>query len=152
MKKLTFLTKEEIKELEKRHNENPHLREAHKALAREVITDLHGIEEYNNAVKISECLFNGNINELNEDDIISAFKGVPTFSVNFNETLLETLVNNNIVSSRREGREFLSNNSITVNGVKINDENRVIDNNILLYNKYLIIRKGKKKYFIGKLV
>ena len=152
LKKLTFLTKEEIEELEKRHNENPHLREAHKALAREVITDLHGIEEYNNAVKISECLFNGNINELNESDIVSAFKGVPTFSVNLNETLLETLVNNNIVSSRREGREFLSNNSITVNGVKINDENRVIDNNILLYNKYLIIRKGKKKYFIGKLV
>ena len=152
LKKLTFLTKEEIEELEKRHNENPHLREAHKALAREVITDLHGIEEYNNAVKISECLFNGNINELTESDIVSAFKGVPTFSVNLNETLLETLVNNNIVSSRREGREFLSNNSITVNGVKINDENRVIDNNILLYNKYLIIRKGKKKYFIGKLV
>ena len=150
LKKLTFLTKEEIDELESKHNENPHLREAHKALAREVITDLHGIDEYNNAVKISECLFNGNINELNENDIEIAFKGVPTFNINLNETILDTLVNNNIASSRREAREFLTNNSITVNGVKINDENTIVDNSLLLHNKYLIVRKGKKKYYIGK--
>lgn len=150
LKKLTFLTKEEIEELEIKHNENPHLREAHKALAREVITDLHGIDEYNNAVKISECLFNGNINELNEKDIEIAFKGVPTFNINLNETILDTLVNNNIASSRREAREFLTNNSITVNGIKINDESTIVDNSLLLHNKYLIIRKGKKKYYIGK--
>ena len=149
LKVFTFLTKEEIEELEKKHNENPHLREAHKILAREIITDLHGKEEYNNAVKISECLFNGNINDLNEKDIEVAFKGVPSFKINLNETILDTLVNNGIASSRREAREFLTNNSITVNGNKINDENTIVDKSLLLYNKYLIIRKGKKKYFIG---
>ena len=77
LKKLTFLTKEEIEELEIKHTENPHLREAHKALAREVITDLHGVEEFNSAVKISECLFTGNIKELNSEEIESGFKGVP---------------------------------------------------------------------------
>ena len=150
LKKLTFLSREEIEELERKHNENPHLREAHKALAREVITDLHGVEEYNNAVKISECLFSGKINELSEKELEEAFKGVEKFTVNINETILDTLVNNGIASSKREGREFLTNNSITVNGEKINDENTIINKDMLLYNKYLIIRKGKKKYFIGK--
>lgn len=150
LKKLTFLTKEEIEIIEKKHLENPHLREAHKALAREVITDLHGAEEYESAVKISECLFSGKINELTSEELESAFKGVPTFELKLDEKIIDILVNNNIASSRREAREFLSNNSITVNGEKITDENKVIIASDLLYENYLIIRKGKKKYFIGK--
>ena len=150
LKVFTFLTKEEIDSIIKEHNEAPHLRKAHKILAREFITDLHGAKEYERALKISECLFNGKINELNEQEITDAFKGVPTFNLKLNETILDILVNNNITSSRREAREFLTNNSITVNGQKITDEKIIIDNNILLHNKYLIIRKGKKKYFIGK--
>ena len=150
LKKLTFLSKEEIESIEQNHLENPHLREAHKALAREVITDLHGEEEYISALKISECLFKGNINELTSEELESAFKGVPTFNLTLNEKIIDILVNNNIASSRREAREFLTNNSITVNGEKITDENKTITSSDLLYEKYLIIRKGKKKYFIGK--
>ena len=150
LKKLTFLTKEEIEELEIKHNENPHLREAHKALAREVITDLHGVEEFNSAVKISECLFTGNIKELNSEEIESGFKGVPSFELKIDETILNILVDNNIAVSRREAREFLANGSISVNGEKINDENTIITKDMLLNDKYLVIRKGKKKYFIGK--
>ena len=150
LKKLTFLSKEEIEAIEKNHLENPHLREAHKALAREVITDLHGSDEYESAVKISECLFSGKINELTSDELESAFKGVPTFELTLDEKIIDILVNNNIASSRREAREFLTNNSITVNGEKITDENKKITKEELLFEKYLIIRKGKKKYFIGK--
>ncbi len=150
LKKLTFLSKEEIETIEKNHLENPHLREAHKALAREVITDLHGIEEYESAVKISECLFSGKINELTSSELESAFKGVPTFELDLDEKIIDILVNNNIASSRREAREFLTNNSITVNGEKITDENKIITKDDLLFEQYLIIRKGKKKYFIGK--
>ena len=150
LKKLTFLSKEEIEELEIKHKENPHLREAHKALAREVITDLHGSEEFISAVKISECLFSGRVNELNKEELESAFKSVPSFELVLNEKIIDILVNNNIASSRREAREFLSNNSITVNGEKINDENIIISKDMLLNDKYLIIRKGKKKYYIGK--
>ena len=83
LKKLTFLSKEEIEELEKKHNCNPHLREAHKALAREVITDLHGKEEYEKAVKISEALFSGNVSSLSKDEILMCFKDVPSFNVKF---------------------------------------------------------------------
>ena len=150
LKKLTFLTKEEIEELEIKHTENPHLREAHKALAREVITDLHGVEEFNSAVKISECLFTGNIKELNSEEIESGFKGVPSFELKIDETILNILVDNNIAVSRREAREFLTNGSISVNGEKINDENTIITKEMLLNDKYLVIRKGKKKYFVGK--
>jgi len=150
LKKLTFLSKEEIEELEIKHNENPHLREAHKALAREVITDLHGEDEFNSAVKISECLFTGNIKELTSEEIENGFKGVPSFDLKLDDTILNILVDNNIAVSRREAREFLGNGSILVNGEKVTDENRLITKDMLLNNKYLVIRKGKKKYFVGK--
>ena len=150
LKKLTFLTREEIENIEKIHKETPEKRLAQKTLAHEVIAFLHGEEEFNSAVKISECLFTGNIKELNESEIESGFKGVPSFELKLDEKIIDILVNNNIASSRREAREFLTNNSITVNGEKINDENTIITKEILLNDRYLIIRKGKKKYFIGK--
>ena len=150
LKKLTFLTKEEIESIEEENNKKPELRLAQKKLAEEVITFLHGKEEFNKAQKISECLFKGKINELTIDEIEDAFKGVPTFNIELNQIIIDTLVNNKIATSRREAREFLNNNSITINGNIINDEKLIVDSNILLHNKYLIIRKGKKKYFIGK--
>lgn len=148
LKIFTFLSREEIELLEQQNNENPGKRDAHKRLAKEIITDLHGIEEYNRAVKISECLFDGNIRELKYDEIIDAFKYMPSFSFEMTDTILNILVNNNITSSRREAREFLSNNSITVNGNLINDENKVVKD-LLIDGKLLIIRRGKKKYFMG---
>ena len=150
LKVFTFLTKEEIEKIMTEHNDAPHLRIAQKRLAKEFITDLHGEEEFNKALKISECLFSGKINELTKEEIEDAFKGVPTFNLILNETILDTLVNNKIAVSRREAREFLNNNSITINGEKINDENTIINEDLLLHKKYLIIRKGKKKYYIGK--
>ena len=96
LKKLTFLSKEEIEELEEKHNSNPHLREAHKALAREVITDLHGKEEYEKAVKISEALFSGNVSSLSKDEILMCFKDVPSFNVKEGVKLIDMLVDNKI--------------------------------------------------------
>ena len=150
LKVFTFLTKEEIDSVMKKHNEAPHLRIGQKRLAQEFITDLHGEEEYNKALKISECLFSGKINELSSEEIENAFKGVKSFDIKLNDTLLNTLVDNKIASSRREAREFLNSNSIVVNGEKISDENTIINKDMLLHGKYLVIRKGKKNYFIGK--
>lgn len=149
LKKLTFLSKEEIEELEKKHNENPHLREAHKALAKEVITFLHGEEEYNKAVKISESLFSGNIKDLTLEEINDAFKDVPNFELK-EETLIDMLVNNKITSSKREAREFLTAGSITLNGEKVTDENMMINKQMAIGGEVVIIRKGKKKYYFGK--
>ena len=149
LKIFTFLTPEEIMELEKSNKENPHLREAHKALAREIITDLHGEEAYLEAVKISESLFSGNIKELSAREIEDAFKGIEPF-VAKEANLVDFLVEFGICSSKREAREFISNGSISVNGEKVTDLDFYITKSDSIEQKYVVIRRGKKKYFIGK--
>lgn len=149
LKVFTFLSREEIESIMDRHNKEPHLRIAQEVLAREFITDLHGKDEYDKAYKISKCLFNNKIDELEEDELNDAFKGVPSFKVELGISLLDVLVGNNIASSKREAREFLASKSILVNGHVVVDGDMVIDENSLLYSKYLVIRRGKKKYFIG---
>jgi len=152
LKKLTFLTKEEIEEIEKKNNEHPEERIAHKALAREIITDLHGEESYLEAVKISECLFSGDISKFTSKDVEIAFKGLDKFTINEDTNIIDLLVNNGICSSKREAREFVSNSSITVNGKKITDLEYTITKKECIDSKYIIVRRGKKKYYIGEYV
>jgi len=149
LKKLTFLSKEEIEKIEKEHNEAPHLRLAQKTLAREVITFLHGSLEFEKALKMSEVLFSGNVSDLNADEIELCFKGVPNFEITEDIALIDMLINNNICSSRREVREFLNSNAISINGNIVNDENMAINSNVAIDNKVIVIRRGKKKYFLG---
>ena len=148
LKIFTFLSVDQIKELEMKHKEKPELREAHKALAREVITDLHGKESYEEAVKISESLFSGDIKNFTAKDIEVAFKGLTPFEINEDLNIVDLLVNSGVCSSKREAREFVSNNSITINGEKINDLDYTITKDNCIAKKYLVIRRGKKKYFI----
>ena len=148
LKKLTFLTKEEIEEIEKNHNENPHLREAHKALAREVITDLHGSSEYEKALKLSEVLFTGNVKELTSSEIEQVFKGVPKFEVEEGRSLIDLLVDAGIASSKREAREFINNGAISINGDVEKEETKIISKEIATDEKYVIVRRGKKKYYL----
>ena len=133
-----------------KHNAEPHLRIGQKTLAKEIITDLHGSSEYEHAVRISESLFSGNIKDLSYDDILVGFKGVPTFET-AETTLIELLINTGICSSRREVREFLNSGSISINGDKVTDENLVINKSIALNEKIIVIRKGKKKYYLVKI-
>lgn len=149
LKKLTFLSKEEIEELEEKHQAHPELRQAHKALAKEVITDLHGKEEYDKAIRISEALFSGKVMDLSEEEITEGFKGVPTFVTEEKTSLIAMLVDGGICQSKREAREFLKAGTITLNGEKVSDEQAVIDKSKALYGKILIVRRGKKKYYLG---
>jgi len=149
LKKLTFLSKEEIEGIEVEHSNAPHLRLAQKTLAKEVITFLHGSEEYEKALKMSEVLFSGNVSDLSADEIELCFKGVPNFEITEEITLIDMLVNNNIVTSRREAREFLNSNAISLNGNVVTDENMVINSSVAIDNKVIVIRRGKKKYFLG---
>ena len=151
LKKLTFLTKEEIEAIEKEHLEKPELRKAHQILAKEVITFLHGEEEYKKAIKISEALFKGDITKLDVSEIKEGLKDVPNFSFELNETILNVLVDNEICSSKREARELLKGNSITLKDTKITDENYKISSKDLIDNSVLVIRRGKKKYYLGLL-
>lgn len=151
LKIFTFLSKEEIENIEREHKEHPEERLAHKTLAKEIITFIHGEEEYNKAIKISKALFNGNIKELNAKEIEDGFKDVPSFNITNETTLIDMLVNNNICQSRREAREFLNAGSITLNGEKVQDENQIINKESAIENKFIVVRRGKKKYYLGKI-
>ena len=148
LKVFTFLSKEEIEKLELSTKENPHLREAHKALAREIITDLHGKDSYNRALKISQSLFSGNIKELSKEEIKIGFKDVPSFKAS-EENIVDFLVNNKIASSKREAREFINAGSIMINGDKIIDVDYKVTKDCAIDNEILVIRRGKKKYYLG---
>ena len=151
LKMLTFLNKEEIQKIEKQHLEAPELRKAQKILAKEIITFLHGEEEFLKALKISEALFKGDLTNLNITEIKEALKEVPNFEFELNQTILDIMVNNGICSSKREARELLNGNSITVKDKKITDENHEITLDDLIDNEILIIKRGKKKYYLGNI-
>ena len=135
-----------INKLEEKVKTEPEKREAQKALASEVVRFLHGEEELQEAIKLTECLLTGNVKELTDEEIEMVFKGMPTIEAK-EDTIINIMTNNDIASSKREAREFLSNNAITLDGEIINDENYIITNN----KKNHIIRRGKKKYYLIKI-
>lgn len=151
LKIYTFLSKEEIDEIEKRHFEKPELHLAQKELAKEIITFLHGEDEYIKAERISENLFSGNIQNLSVDEIKDAFKGVPNFEIEKECNIIDFLVDHNICSSKRESRELVTAGSIAINGKKITDVEFLITKDIAIGQEYIVVRKGKKKYFVGYL-
>ena len=152
LKIFTFLSKEEIEEIERQHKERPEDRLAHKTLAREIITFIHGEEEYNKAIKISEALFSGDVKSLKLDEILIGFKDIPSFEISEELSLIDMLVNNGVCSSKREAREFIGSGAITINGDKMSDENMIITSDLAIEGKVLVIRRGKKKYYLGKFI
>lgn len=148
LKVFTFLTKEQIEDVMKKHIEKPEERYAQKVLASEVIKDLHGEEECKKAIKITETLFSGDIKALSEDELVDAMAGVDTYNVSGEKNIVDLLVDTGILSSKREAREFITNGSISLNGEKVNDLEMVVNKGTSLYNKYVIIRRGKKKYYL----
>ena len=148
LKVFTFLSKEEIEDVMKRHNEVPEQRIGQKELAKQIITDLHGNESFEKAVKITNALFSGDIKSLDEDELKAALNGVETSTISEEVNIVDMLVNTGILSSKREAREFLTNGSISLNGERIIDLELTINKDICLYNKYLVVRRGKKKYHL----
>ena len=152
LKVFTFLSKEEIEEVMKKHIEKPEERLAQKTLAKEFITDLHGEESYKRAKEISEALFSGNIKALTFNELEKSLKDVPSFEIKEEVNLVDFLVNNRIASSKREAREFINAGSITINGDKIIDESKIISKDMAIEEKGIVVRRGKKKYYIGKFI
>ena len=150
LKRLTFLTREEIEAIEAEHNAAPEKRLAQKALAREILNDLHGEGAYDEAVRISEQLFAGNIKEIPVKDLLVGLKHVPHFETN-GGALADVLVGAGVCASKREAREFLSNGALTVNGDVVKDPFMEINAESCIAGKYLVVRRGKKKYYVGEL-
>lgn len=148
LKFLTFLSKEDIENLQKQHEENPHLRQAHKALAKEVITYLHGNQEYQKAVRISETFFSGNFISLNKEELLEGIADLPRHHFNESISLVDALLLSGVASSKREARELISGNSISVNGQKVSDSEFVLKEENALIGSIYILRKGKKNYVV----
>lgn len=149
LKRLTFLTPEQITEIEARHNEHPEQRIAQKALAREIITDLHGEAEFEHAVEVSEKLFAGDFKSLSARDIKSGMKNVPQVTLSAGP-LADVLVSAKVCSSKREAREFIGNGAISINGEIVKDATREITPADALEGGIVIIRRGKKKFYMGE--
>lgn len=148
LKKLTFLGKEEIDALEESMNQAAHLREAQKALAKEVVTYLHGDDEYQKALKITNALFRGNIRDLEADEIKDALHGMESTVIDNELPLPDALVAAHIASSKREAREWIKQGSIQINGEKIQDVEFIVSKTNAISDAKTLIKKGKRNYFV----
>ena len=151
LKRLTFLSKEEIEAIEAEHKEAPHLRIAQKRLAQEIITDLHGADAYEKAETISKHLFSGEIREIPGKELRIGFKNVPHCDITSDE-LINVLMAAKVCTSKREANEFLGNGAISVNGEVIRDAKFMIDKSVAIDGDIIVIRRGKKKYHFCNLV
>ena len=152
LKRFTFLSKDEIEDIMSRHLATSEKRIAQEALAHEVLRDIHGEDEYQKAVEISRALFNGDIKKLPTDQIGDIFSKVDHVDIKNSENIVDFLADSKICSSKREAREFISSGSIYVNGDKIDSLEFVIEKEKALNDRYVVIRKGKKKYFLGEFI
>ena len=150
LKIYTFLSKEEIEELEKKNNEHPELREAHKALAREIITFLHGKKEYEKAEKLAQNLFANKFNEMSKQDIEELFDKQDIKEVQSDVNIIDLLLQIGASSSKREAREFVTTGAISINGEKVTDTTLLIGKEMFIENTYIVVKRGKKNYYIGK--
>ena len=151
LKKLTFLTKEEIDALEVSLNEEPHKREAQKALASQVVKDLHGEEGLDSALKITNALFRGSFAELNDAQKLEAVAQMDQIECPCGLMLEDVLIQTHIASSKREAREWVKGNSISINGNKVNDPQMLIAQENCCVQDYMILRRGKKNYYCVKM-
>ena len=149
LKKYTFLSKSEIEDIMKKHNEKPELKIAQKKLAEEIITFIHSKEDYEKALNLSEILFTEKFKSLTKDDIKDIFNEEDMTEIK-ETNLVDLLIEIKAASSKREAREFITNNAIKVNGEKINDLDYKVTTNDFIDNTYIIIKRGKKNYYVGK--
>jgi tyrosyl-tRNA synthetase len=152
LKYFTFLSREEIDEFQAEVANNPGARKAQKALAEHVTTLVHGRVETDRAVHMSSVLFSGDIKGLSVEDIQEVFEGVPSTSVPADSPtdLVSVLLASGACSSKRQAREDIANGAIHVNGEKASAVDREFGREDMFGGQFLVIRRGKKKYYLVK--
>lgn len=149
LKYFTFLGKEEIDRLEQSKNEAPHLREAQKTLAEEVTKFIHGEDALNDAIRISQALFSGDLKSLSAKELKDGFKDVPQVTLSNDTTnIVEVLIETGISPSKRQAREDVNNGAIYINGERQQDVNYALAPEDKIDGEFTIIRRGKKKFFM----
>ena len=153
MKIFTFLTREEIEAFETTVSGEPYLRKAQKALAEEVTRMIHGQEALDNAIRITQALFSGDIKALSANEMKEVFKDVPSVELpKEDKNIVDLLVEAGVSPSKRQAREDVANGAITVNGEKLTAVDHVIGSADRLDDSFAIVRRGKKKYHMVKFV
>jgi tyrosyl-tRNA synthetase len=151
LKIFTFLSLEEIAEIEEQFEAARHERLAQKVLAREVVSLVHGKVAYEQAVKTSEILFGGgDLRQLDAKSILTGLKAAPQHQVTDDEdlTLVELLISAGIAPSKRQAREDITNGAIYINGERVQALDYVLTDSDKIENRLTVIRRGKKKNFV----
>lgn len=153
LKYFTFLNKEEIEELEEQVKNEPWKRAAQRRLAEEVTEFVHGKDAVVEAQNITEALFSGNVQDLTTAEVETGFKNMPSVEVSADKkNIVEWLADGtSIEPSRRQAREDVSNGAIRINGEKIDDVDFEIDPSASFDGKFVVVRRGKKKYFLARI-
>ncbi|QYA47873.1 tyrosine--tRNA ligase [Nosocomiicoccus ampullae] len=149
LKVFTFLSREEIEALEESVKTEPHLRKAQRALAEEMVKVVHDEAALEEALRITEALFSGNIKELSGKELKDAMKNAPQGVVeNTEHPLVNLLVDTKISSSRRQAREDIKNGAIYINGEREQDVDYTVTSKDFLEGDLIVFRRGKKKYTV----
>lgn len=148
MKRLSMKSPQEIEAIYAKFQEEPHKRYAQIELAKELTELVHGKDGLESALKITESLFSGDVSKLSVEEIKLAFKDASTIEVNEDLSLIDLLVNTNMLPSRREARQLITGKAIRVNGEVIEDENKIITKEDAIGNQITVIKRGKKTYHL----
>ena len=156
LKVFTFLSQDEIASLIAEHKGNEHKRILQKKLAEELTCFVHSKDDYEFALKASQILFSSDtaaiLKNLNEEQLLQVMEGVPTVEFNKAELvagidIVSFLANTKIFSSKGEARKMIEGGGVNINKEKIDTPEFVVNSDILLSKKYLLIQKGKKNYY-----
>ncbi|MBQ2509915.1 MAG: tyrosine--tRNA ligase, partial [Erysipelotrichaceae bacterium] len=147
LKFLTFLSKEEIEALEISNREHPELREAHKALAKSVISFVHGEEAYESAVRIAQTFFKGDLKNLTYEELRQGTADLEKVKIEDGTSLISALIAVGACRSNREARDLIKGSSISVNGEKVTDLNYALNQADAFNGSLTILKKGKKSYY-----
>ncbi len=151
LKTFTFISLEEIDELEKSLIDNAHLRLPQKALAEALTIFVHGKEALDQVLKISECLFTGDISSLSVEEIETNFTHIKQEQSKSGTMILDFLVEIGLATSKRQAREFVTAGSISIAGEKLTDVEQIITSEMAIGNKYMMVKRGKKKFAFVRL-
>jgi len=160
IKIFTMLNRERIEKITEEHDKAPHLRLIQKELAREITIMVHSEDDYKSAVEVSNLLFGKGTTQslmnLSDEDLLSVFEGVPVYTVKMDDltngiSILDLItVKAEVFASKGEARRMLKGNGVSINKTKINNPETSITEKDLINNKYILIQKGKKNYFLLK--
>lgn len=149
LKLFTFVEREEIEALAESVEKEPHLRQAQKRLADEITEFIHGSQGLEEAKKVTEALFSGDIKSLDAAQIKDALKDAPSAEADREDSsLVNVLVNAGVSPSRRQAREDIQNGAIYINGERNQDVNYEINAEDKIDGEFTVVRRGKKKYTI----